>query len=315
MRNHSLNALKINVTEENTANTAFSEARQRCGSTPLSPSDSGYADSIALRAMKSIARIGSWAQLKNSNLPRDIHQAPPGSRVKSSISSFEIGALSTHTGEDLTNRLSPMGSLSHCPPGSHKFLNPSITNTSVRTRTSSCGTVLSVTSPYLQPCDNRRSSTSSSSGESNRPGSTYTASGEDTGALGVPIKASTAKSKKSMSVKWGSVSSALALAKGKKKSEKEKLPEKDKPKERNNTSKSSKRFPRAEDVSHLNQDVKANVSLNDKEDQLKKLKSSHRHTVEGRKRTHVTSVFPGLTFGRSADLNTTSVKVRRLKWN
>ncbi|GJJ13064.1 hypothetical protein Clacol_007313 [Clathrus columnatus] len=296
-RNNSLNALKTNLTQPN---SILPEARQRCGSTPLSPPDSGHTSSIALRAMKSIARIGSWAQLKNNNVTHDIHQYdshPPGPRVKSSISSFEIGALSTHTGEDLTNRFSPIASLGRGQfLAQHRFLNPSITNTNVRQRTSSSGTLLSVNSStnYLQPYDHRRLSTSSSSGESNRPGSTYTASGEDTNAWGTSTKLSRSRSKRGMSIRWGSVSSALALTNVKKKLHKEQSAEADKG-DRGKTSKSNKKS-KAEKTKRSSESHKENVFPKDKEALSK---GSHRYTTESRRRTPVMSIFPGLNFGRS----------------
>ncbi|KAF8580290.1 hypothetical protein K439DRAFT_1637168 [Ramaria rubella] len=285
--------------------------RPRFGSTPglLQPPDSGYScggfqfltdseppnpsGSLAVRAMrsvKSIARIGSWAQLRNTPAPG----APPAPsdsfggadggkkkkagkknkevpQVKTSSSSWEVGALSTGSGSPkddttFTHRYASMAAL-----GLGRAPQAPEAQTQSQDRRDSAGTLLSVNtggsasyrssssssglSGRSVPTGNRLSACSSGSGS--RPGSTYTASGEDTGGYGGVAKEG-GKAKAKASVRWGGV--LVGGAEGREEAKREKERKK-------------------------------------KEKKEAKEKRTSIRSVEARRRTPVTSVFPGLGLG------------------
>lgn len=318
-----------------------------------------------MKSVKSLARIGSWAQLKSMPAPgsgvnagsteasvsgtisgtgvhvdgngigamekpdkpkpkkkRDKDKAKTatvGKHVKSSSSSWEVGALSSGNGEggeDTTRSgygFSVFGRPSAGPGGPGPNIEEKGAGTAVGTgigrglpshlrhqhqqhntqgRRDSGGTLLSVatgmgsyrsstsnlnsaSSGVAPVADGRRVSGSSSSGGS-RPGSTYTASGEDTGGFLSVLRDKEEKRKRKVSVRWGGV--MVGGEKGNKLDHDERQREKEEGKREKKERK-------------------------EREKKEKKEKSSAR-SLEGRRRTPVTSVFPGLrgmAFGRGED--------------
>ena len=287
----------------------YAQSRPRFDSNPglLVPPDSGYSSTgfavnpvpvpeaksgslavRAMRSMKSLARIGSWAQLKNMPTP-DAPDAHPSAsvtslgkvkkaktkgvdakRAKSSSSSWEVGAPSNGGGDDtMHSRHGTMSALGNGLPSSH----PSSLQHRPEDRRDSAGTLLSVATGS----GSYRTSSSSSSGVSgpgpgaagnrvsvlgssggSRPGSTYTASGEDTAGFG-PVR------KPKGSVRWGDT-----VVGGESKEERARREKKEKKKEK--------------------------LEKKEKKAQEKKEKEKRNsgRSVEGRRRTPVMSLFPGL---------------------